>query len=230
MSRSRVWFVALACVACEGAVGPAGARGPEGPAGAPGIDGVDGAPGEDGIDAGVLCELAEGVKGELSITNPLIESCDLHFTVFVSSSRHAGDFGGLAEGDAICQARAMEAGLEGRYRAWLGNGVVAPFFTFYGDVPYRLVDGTQVSLDTDGLFDRELDVAIDLDETGMRVLGEEFVWTGVYQDGTEWGFHCEGWTSADPKVQGHNGRTNRSNDDWTSDTNRACDLEQRLYC
>jgi hypothetical protein len=44
--------------------------------------------------------------------------------VFVTSTAAAGDFGGLAGGDAICAARARAAGFAGNFSAWLSTSTV----------------------------------------------------------------------------------------------------------
>ena len=41
--------------------------------------------------------------------------------VFVTSTTHTGDLGGIAGGDGICNDRAADAGLPGVYKAWLAT-------------------------------------------------------------------------------------------------------------
>ena len=42
-------------------------------------------------------------------------------TVFVTSTKHNGNFGGLSGADGFCQGLANAAGLGGAYMAWLGD-------------------------------------------------------------------------------------------------------------
>ncbi|MEO0815448.1 MAG: hypothetical protein AAFY60_21495, partial [Myxococcota bacterium] len=44
---------------------------------------------------------------------------------FVTADRFTGDFGSIADADAVCQSRADSAGLAGNYGAWLSATVDA---------------------------------------------------------------------------------------------------------
>ncbi len=187
------------------------------------------------IDAALelICDLAEDVKGQLSATSPLLGVCDLSFTVFVTSTVQSGDFGGVQGGDAICQDLADTAGLAGTYRAWLSDSSRSPLSSLAGNLPYLLVDGTEIAVGTEDLFDSSLGADINLDELGALVptpAQPDNVWTGTNANGTSRGANCSGWTSADPNDDGHAGKTNRSNDDWTSADNESCDQQLRLFC
>jgi hypothetical protein len=46
--------------------------------------------------------------------------------VFVTSTVHDGNLGGLAGADAICNSLASDAGLPGTYKAWLSDGFNSP--------------------------------------------------------------------------------------------------------
>ena len=68
--------------------------------------------------------------------------------VFVSSTLHTGDLGGLTGADAICNNLAEAAGFPGTYMAWLSDSSASPSTLFtQATVPYRRVDGTQVADD-----------------------------------------------------------------------------------
>ena len=79
--------------------------------------------------------------------------------VFVTSTIHDGNLGGLAGADAICQARAEADGslaAPGTYKAWLsagGAGNSAADRLTHATVPYKLVNGTQIAADWDRLVD-----------------------------------------------------------------------------
>ena len=47
--------------------------------------------------------------------------------MFVTTTTHNGNLGGLAGADAICQARAQAGGLAGTYRAWLSTSTASAF-------------------------------------------------------------------------------------------------------
>ena len=92
--------------------------------------------------------------------------------MFVTSSRHRGNLGGLAGADAICNVRATEAGLPGAgsYMAWLSAGGVSPSSRFTrAAVPYKEVDGTTIADDWNDLTNGDpscLDATITLTEGG----------------------------------------------------------------
>jgi len=106
--------------------------------------------------------------------------------VFVTSTEQQGDFGGLAEGDAICQGLADESPLTqgGSYLAWLGvtDPNINPNTRFNkATVPYVRVDGTKVADDYADLTTCNgtcLDNNIDLNENGNNTGGLSSIWTG----------------------------------------------------
>ena len=51
--------------------------------------------------------------------------------VFVTSTTHNGNLGGVAGADAICNARAAAAGLPGSYLAWISMADDDPEFRFF---------------------------------------------------------------------------------------------------
>lgn len=113
-----------------GAVGPEDKQGLEGPAGADGTSCTVTNPNSgsatllctNGTSVGVatadaICTLAAAVNqcNAVPFCNG-IGACR-PTTVFVTSTSHTGNLGGLAGADAICQARANEAGLKGNFVA-----------------------------------------------------------------------------------------------------------------
>src|SRR5262245_61095552 len=89
--------------------------------------------------------------------------------VFLSSTEQAGDLGGIAGADAICQSLAHAADLPGTYRAWLSDGNASPSTRFSrSTAPYTLVDGTLIAGNWNELTGGALQHAIDLAETGRR--------------------------------------------------------------
>jgi hypothetical protein len=154
-------------------------------------------------------------------------------TVFATSTSYTGDLGGLTGADEKCNERAQAAGLSGYYRAWLSDsteGVQDRLFA--SSMPYVLTTGTKVGDGFSDLIDNSLDHSIDRDENGDSVVNEDSgngnVWTGTGQNAIPNGNQCTDWTSTEGN--GHTGRTNRNNDDWSSSDNMGCDTERRLYC
>jgi hypothetical protein len=107
--------------------------------------------------------------------------------VFVTSTRHDGDLndelpaGGLAGGDAICQARADAALRGGTWTAWLSApGVSAA--SRITDSAYVWIDGrTLIVASLADLTDNALINPISQDEQGRP--RADHVWTGATPDG-----------------------------------------------
>jgi len=153
--------------------------------------------------------------------------------VFVTSTVHNGDLGGLVGADAICQARAVAAGFPGTYFAWLSDSTGSPLTRFVQSPgPYTLGDGiTVVANNWDDLIDGELNAFINVDETGGKVFDN--VWTNTNADGTVRfsGNSCNDWSSSSSLTSGAKGNSGFDNAVWTKgSTNRFCDVNLRLYC
>lgn len=168
-------------------------------------------------------------------------------TVFVTEAVHDGNLGGLVGADAICQAEADAAGLEGTYLAWLGTPTGAPALRFRNlfSGPFLLVDGTEIAVNwadlTDGLAS-----PINLTAQGKEVSG--YVWTGVWIDGhyassqfSDWPWYptdCDLWTNSNES--GTYGDTGSTIWNWTlgywcstigcGPYDTYCGEELRLYC
>lgn len=167
--------------------------------------------------------------------------------VFLTSDEHDGNMGGLDGADAICQARAGSASLEGTFKAWLSdsNTSAADRLT-HSAVPYIDTRGQLVANDwadlTDGSLQRPITVdqnAYDWDSDakhcGAFILLAT-VWTATTIDGSAKPPFCSDWTSqADLEVDsGHVGRYCYPSEAWTdgaiSDTRKGCSAETSLYC
>jgi hypothetical protein len=135
-------------------------------------------------------------------------------TVFVTSQRFDGNFGGgqrilgYPMADQRCQTLAQQAGRSGTYKAWISgrvdtgagpltHGVVHRFAQSSG--PYVLVNGTKVADNWADLTDGSLDHAIDLTEQGTAVGPEARVWTNTTSGGQAWdnARHCAAGISSD---------------------------------
>jgi Protein of unknown function (DUF1554) len=163
-------------------------------------------------------------------------------TVFVTSTRHTGNLGGLAGADAICQARAeslVSAAPPGTYKAWLSTSAASAASRLtHATVPYRLVDGTQIADDWDDLTDGTLDAPINRQEDGILGFISQ-VWTGTAADGSFAGSDCAAWTDESPPspppeppaTAGVTGTTGATDFQWTFEAIQLqCNPQLRLYC
>jgi len=185
-----------------------------------------------GFDASVIASLIEAVC-MLSFTTSFdvpsgIDCASYQKTVFVTSGSYDGNLGGLAGGDAICQAAADSAALAGTYYAWLSSSTQSPSTTFtQSGVPYVLVDGTVVANNWSDLTDNSLDNPINLDANSS--IGSGYVWSGTYSDGTASSLTCGDWNST--SSGGGLGDTSAINNMWTSGrATENCLTNYRLYC
>jgi hypothetical protein len=158
-------------------------------------------------------------------------------TVFVTSTTHDGNLGGLTGGHAKCQAAADAAGLPGTFRAWLSDLTLSPStdpnFT-KSLVPYHRTDGVKIADDWTDLTDGTLNATISVDETGQPSQPLPFpydVWTGTAANGDpeSFGYTCIEWTRnlTDPAWVG---RTYATDTTWTDAGVGFCTDQLRLYC
>ena len=156
-------------------------------------------------------------------------------TVFVTSTRHAGEFGGLAGADAICAARASGAGLSGTYLAWVSDSTGSPSTRFSTGTDYRLVDGSPVATDFAALTSGPLSNAIRLDENGVDQFFASstlYAWTGTNSDGTPAGSSCSDWTSDSSAQSAQRGAFAETDDFWSTQLlgSWSCADAFHLYC
>jgi hypothetical protein len=158
-------------------------------------------------------------------------------TVFVTHSSHPGNFGGIAEGDEICQAEADDPSSvvpQGTYLAWLSDNEESPDTRFVkSTVPYVLPNGKMIAKNYADLTDGSLMHQINMEPSGLAV-GTQYTWTGTNSDGTSAGdwLTCDGW-KADPldDFHGMGGRTERTDGIWSSRIARVgCARQHRLWC
>jgi len=153
--------------------------------------------------------------------------------VFVTSTVHNGDLGGLVGADAICQARADFAGLPDTFKAWLSDSTSSPLTRFVQSPgQYVLADGiTVVANNWNDLIDGELNAFINVDESGTAGVSAN-VWTNTNTDGSvRSGASCNDWSSSSSLTSGAKGNSGFDNAAWTKgSSNRSCDVTLRLYC
>lgn len=159
-------------------------------------------------------------------------TCRLGRRVFVTSTTHTGNLGGLAGGDAICAARAQAASLGGTWRAWISNATESPRTRFtQSTTPYLRVDGVQVAAGFADLTDNSLGNAISLTENGTSSTATE-VFTGTTGDGypanSGNGLHCGNWMTE--SGQAAVGASNGVNAFWSFTTMASCATARPLFC
>lgn len=158
-------------------------------------------------------------------------------TVFATQGTTNGAFGGVAGGNAICQAAATAAGLSGTYKAWLSDGLGAsPGKTFTrSSQPYVLVTGALVASNWAALVavngSTLLTHSINVDQFGNAIVGN--AWTGTNEAGAAWvdpNYSCFGWTNNGSGAYGEVGAVADSSTTWTKYTQYQCSMPNHLYC
>ncbi len=167
--------------------------------------------------------------------------------VFLSSTLHDGDFGGLDGADLRCRTLAQAAGIASwaTFRAWLADANVGPLerFVLLPAKPYALPTGERIA---DSLGDLVLNGpgdGIRVDETG-KPLPSSFVWTNVGVTGEPHSAvdHCQHWDAAAfdqyarmgwshvAKVPEETWQAWSDERQWTSLMLKRCNASARLYC
>jgi hypothetical protein len=177
--------------------------------------------------------------------------------MFVTSTTHDGNLGGLVGADGICNARAAAAGLVGEYQAWLCDGSIGPRIrSSHAGVPYVDTLGALIAKNWADLTDGTLARAINRDESGVQVspVLDSLPWSYVRADGEcddatylspgsgpcpafqRCKLNCAqpfqaGWTSASPLAQGGKGDVKAANGFWTDGVTGLCSSpNERIYC
>ena len=157
----------------------------------------------------------------------------LETRVFVSSQQYDGNLGGLAGGDARCQARADAAGLSGTWLAWLGDGIDGPATRFaHADTPYVLVGGGVVAENWPDLIDGTIGVPINHDETGTELPATDdmIVFTAVFHTGgNPTPVNCNRWTTSEVTLV-PTGLASATDTGWTVTAPHNCSEMHRIYC
>jgi hypothetical protein len=198
-----------------GAGGAGGTGGAGGAGGAGGTGGTAGAGGTGGT-GGAICIPDGGAQWAGPATNRTCGEvlcgemevcvdgfCEASALVFVSSTKSDAALGGPRGADLTCADLAAEAGLGGYWFSWTSDPCTSPFKRFEkSTVPYRMLDGTQVSTSWDRMTmdppppgQAYVDSPINIDETGnIPATPEEcgssvnppqgcFVWTNTNVQG-----------------------------------------------
>lgn len=156
--------------------------------------------------------------------------------MFVTAEVHAGDLGGLAGADAICDAAALAAGLPGTYVAWLSTATVAAASRLAGARGWIRTDGEVVVDRPTELTSQGPRVPMSFTEDGvdLRALGGPVsVFTGSTGQGQARGVRCADWTSADGTAIGGVGNAVRGGGEFaffSTASDVFCAAAQHLYC
>jgi Protein of unknown function (DUF1554) len=197
---------------------------------------VEACPGYKCSGASAACPSSCQTKADCSPARFCNENqCVIGKRIFVTSTTHAANFGALTNADAICNARAQEAGLFGTYMAWVSSTTsniatrsAQSTFKYYrldGTTPYviandwaDLINGTTVAIATD--------------ENGI-VRGNAPVFTGTESNGTVATNNCQNWSTTAVNVTfatGNSSAAATNVPNWSHYWDYNCSTLARFYC
>jgi len=153
--------------------------------------------------------------------------------VFITSTAHSINFGGVAGADAICQNLADTSPLTqgGRYLAWISDSLGNSPSTRFNQVsvPYQLTSGTHIANSYSDLITCNpfcLLANLSLDENSNFEASRTF--TGTATNGNPTGSDCVNWTNT--AGNGTGGVQTITAPGWTSGLNLPCSNTQSFYC
>jgi len=165
-------------------------------------------------------------------------TCRTSKFVFLTSTTHASNFGGLAPATAICNALAADAGLPGTYDPWISTTTSSPRARFNGAITaFILRDKTAIAAGTPDLYDGQILAPINRDERGVQQTTFLSVISGTGPTGVPASTNpgvasCSNWTSNSATALGTYGAANTFGQGWTAAATPACSTQTaaRLYC
>jgi trimeric autotransporter adhesin len=149
--------------------------------------------------------------------------------VFVTSTTHTGNLGGLVGADAICQARAQAGGLSGTFRAWLSTSTVSAVSRLGTASGWTRVDGRAFAATRSDLTQRKILYTLSLDELGGNRADLQ-VRTGTDDSGVFGSGDCNAWTSNSSTISANTGFTSYGSGAWTTNGSDTCAVAQPIYC
>jgi hypothetical protein len=147
---------------------------------------------------------------------------------FVTSSlQAAATFGGLAGADAVCTARASEAGLTGTFVAYISTSTVDATDRLAGARGWYRVDGTPLFDTVEDLLGHRMLLAPRIDEHGNDLVAmTDYVTTGTYEGAAL--ATCSDYT--DPADSATSGIASFTAGSFSNQKPVTCSELTRLYC
>ena len=159
--------------------------------------------------------------------------------IFVTSTKHTGNLGGLSGADSICQNLAKTAGLPGNFQAVMSDSTTNAKDRFYfaSGVSIQLVDDTLVANGSDELWDAPAGVAVNVTELNSTTtdvyVWSDTVWNGTLAEDFSGGgpeLPCNDWADETNSTSAIVGCTSAAGCGWIDYTSLYCDTENPIYC
>jgi hypothetical protein len=151
--------------------------------------------------------------------------------VFVTSTTHTGQLGGLSGADEVCTTRAEQAGLPGTYVAWLSTENIDAVGRLGSARGWVRPDGKPFVDTIEELLVGAIRFPARLDETGTDQL-EATVWTATTEAGEfrSAATSCDSWTIGDADPAAGIGAADAGTRRWTQADTSSCSEAHRLLC
>ncbi len=174
-----------------------------------------------------------GVCGRICNTGGCVGGECLH-VAFVTPVANAGDIGGIAGADTLCQTAAMNAGLHGKFLAWLATPATSPNARFFRATrAYVLPLGTVIAGNYTELTNPPIKAAVGYDASGALSPITK-AWSNVSNDGTYNpgdGNACANWTSSSAGDRGSWGNAQGNGNGWSNSSSDSCNTAAHgIYC
>lgn len=159
--------------------------------------------------------------------------------IFISSSTHDGNLGGISGANTICANLASGAGLTRTYKAVLsddsnaadssgGLQFVGSIFVVDSSGEKTVVAGSGSELW--GTDSNNLTATINVNESGTTITSTVNTWTGTNSNGGSQTDNCTNWSSNSSSVLGQIGNSSFTNDQWVETGTTNCNTTLRIYC
>ncbi|MBZ5713269.1 DUF4215 domain-containing protein [Nannocystis pusilla] len=160
-----------------------------------------------------------------------------HFWAFVTTDPvSVVEFGSVDGADSYCTKRANDAGLPGKFVAWLGTGTQPVAMRLvHSSREWRTTNDLPIAASWDDLEDGDLARSLNVTEKGAELLlrpqcGACPVWTASTVDGLALMPNCSGWTAVGMESAAV-GECSMADSHWTEGCDTApCTATARLYC
>jgi hypothetical protein len=154
--------------------------------------------------------------------------------VFVSSTTHDGNLGGLSGADAMCKQAASKAGLPGTYVAWLATSTTNALSRLGSARGWIRPDGLPFADSTTALAAGQILYPPEINELGQ--VGINDVFTGANPDGSlvtgvgQPNFNCNDFTSNTSSQTALCGGSSGGGWGWTNGQGEYCNATASVYC
>jgi hypothetical protein len=148
--------------------------------------------------------------------------------MFVTSTVHDGNLGGLAGADTICQNAATAEGLTDTYLALLSSAAIDALDRHKIDGPIFNMRSEQISTAVN-FFTSTHDNSVSYNPNGDLYSGTNYVLTDSLSTGTRYNSSCNNWTD-NSAISVRGGQVEDMNSNWITGSALSCASQYHLYC